>query len=38
MRSRNPAVFSLWLNDTEFTHLTKQAKKAGLKKEPLYAS
>lgn len=24
----------MWLNDTEFTHLTKQAKKAGLKKEP----
>ena len=33
MRSRNKR-FSLWLNDDEFSHLTKQADLAGLKKEP----
>ncbi len=33
MRSRNRR-FSLWLDDKEFTHLTKQADKAGMKKEP----
>ena len=32
MRMRNRR-FSLWLNDKEFEHLTKQAKIAGLKKE-----
>lgn len=33
MRYRNRR-FSLWLNDEEFEHLTKQAEIAGLKKEP----
>ncbi len=33
MRNRNRR-FSLWLNETEFNHLEKQAKISGLKKEP----
>lgn len=33
MRTRNHR-FSLWLNEKEFAHLSKQAKIAGLKKEP----
>ena len=33
MRTRNRR-FSLWLNEKEFNHLTKQAQIAGIKKEP----
>lgn len=33
MRTRNRR-FSLWLSESEFYHLEKQAEKAGLKKEP----
>lgn len=32
MRTRNKR-FSLWLNEREFAHLTKQAEASGLKKE-----
>lgn len=33
MRTRNHR-FSLWLDEREFNHLTKQSELAGLKKEP----